>query len=477
MCATPYAHVKASAVAAGCYLVTYVQVSYCSSKSECYPFPHCYPFPSQGQPVRLGARISKCWLRLLEGERMDPAIVPMHELPWILSVGSNTLPITASLVQQTQVAAYIVFSALSAVTWDCLLAMAEECRIVQRYGWSVAVLAYFVARISTGILCVLSLIFYLPANFTAMGIMMTVGSAAKSYMFLLRLRAVYGNSKLVKLFVGVGWLAVVGTRMTIAFMISTSPVGQAGYCTITNTALPPVLSMWVNVAYDTCIFVAISARITSYRAFTAKAWTSYFFRGHGLPLAMRHLLQEGRHYYVFVSFPITTMCGFNVKIFSTTVIFALSSAILGVAMAPVSPVFQAVWAVPAFGIETNMTCKVFRKMALRSVGGAQNRSAAPVEAWTTGGLSVVEIETFELQTQTTDIELGSVCQNSTSSNYECSCRFYANELRVYPNSPNQHSILYMTKDAALYLGGKYLGGKFSEAVQVEGPGGRNTQWL
>lgn len=61
-----------------------------------------------------------------------------------------------------------------------------------------------------------------PTMLTIIGVTMTVGSAAKSYMFLVRLRAVYGNSKLVKWFVGMGWLAVVAIRTTVAFMVQTA---------------------------------------------------------------------------------------------------------------------------------------------------------------------------------------------------------------------------------------------------------------
>lgn len=49
-----------------------------------------------------------------------------------------------------------------------------------------------------------------------------IGSAAKAYLFLLRVRAVYGNSKLVTLFVGAGWLVVVCTRVTAAYIVHSS---------------------------------------------------------------------------------------------------------------------------------------------------------------------------------------------------------------------------------------------------------------
>lgn len=73
-------------------------------------------------------------------------------------------------------------------------------------------------------------------------------------------------------------------------------------------------------------------------------------------------------------------------------------------MASVSPVFQLVWTIPPVAIETNMTCKVFRAMALRSTHGKRDDSMS-VEAWTTE-LSIRELEALELQTQMTDIDLG-----------------------------------------------------------------------
>lgn len=49
-----------------------------------------------------------------------------------------------------------------------------------------------------------------------------LASAAKAYLFLIRVRAIYGNSKLVTLLVGMGWLAVVSARMTVPSMVHTA---------------------------------------------------------------------------------------------------------------------------------------------------------------------------------------------------------------------------------------------------------------
>lgn len=44
-------------------------------------------------------------------------------------------------------------------TWDWTLALEEEFRLVKRCGRSLAILAYFVARATAVMLCILSLVF------------------------------------------------------------------------------------------------------------------------------------------------------------------------------------------------------------------------------------------------------------------------------------------------------------------------------
>lgn len=55
--------------------------------------------------------------------------------------------------------------------------------------------------------------------FTIVSVMSMLGSISKGYLFLLRVRAVYGNSILINVCLGMGWLAVVGTRMAVPIMV------------------------------------------------------------------------------------------------------------------------------------------------------------------------------------------------------------------------------------------------------------------
>ncbi|KZP31643.1 hypothetical protein FIBSPDRAFT_944714 [Athelia psychrophila] len=297
------------------------------------------------------------------------------------------------LLQQTQAATYIASFALTVSTWDWALTLEEESRIVKRCGRSLAVLAYFVARTTAVILCLLSLVFLTivppdenrcSALMSGIGLMTMTGSAAKTYLFLLRVRAVYNNSKLVELVSGVAWLAVVCARMTVVFMTRTS----TGHCAVVDVGLIPIFSMWFTAAYDTCIFLSISVRLTSYTKFKRTPGIPSFVRGYGLPHTMRHLLQDSQFYYFITMF------------------FNLLAAIT--AVSPISPIYQAIFSVPAYAIEVVMTCKVFRAMILRSLDRAQdvdiNLSAVPAEARTTA-TSIFELDTvLEHRIRTMNIE-------------------------------------------------------------------------
>ncbi|KZP30922.1 hypothetical protein FIBSPDRAFT_849929 [Athelia psychrophila] len=314
----------------------------------------------------------------------------------------------SDIVQQTQAATYVIWCALSLWSWDWALALAEEYETVKICGRSCAMLAYVIARISTGILCVFVLVFYMgtlnndcnSSAFLGIGISITIGTAAKSWLFLMRVRAIYSNSKLVTVIAGVGWLGVVGTRATVAFLVHASPVpGHTGFCAISGFALIPVIALWLNWAYDTCIYIAISVKLTSYTTSSTNSRNLSSFRGDGLPHTMRHLLNDGHAYYLYVFAISPVSYGIKRTIFSTTIFFILFAAIITVS-SQTGPTIRASFSITAFAIETNMTCKIFRAMILRSVDVDHNVFLTPVETHTTA--TSFELTALELQTQTPD---------------------------------------------------------------------------
>lgn len=63
------------------------------------------------------------------------------------------------------------------------------------------------------------------------GVFFAIGVPSTSLLFLLRVRAVYGNSKLVTAFFGIIWLAISGTSVLILTGISGGEFRMLHDCT------------------------------------------------------------------------------------------------------------------------------------------------------------------------------------------------------------------------------------------------------
>lgn len=183
-------------------------------------------------------------------------------------------------------------------------------------------------RITIVGLCILIIVFQTTALpncqplFIAMAVCTITGTAANSFLFLLRVCAVYSSSgntmlcgkskgeRLVAIVFGVWWVAVVGTTVLYTFGVGTEHQGATLMCGVTSAEDWSTASLWVNAGYDTCIFVAISARIASYaiqpspntshfnaRSTSGERWRA-FMKGDGLSHLCKELLRGGQLFYL-----------------------------------------------------------------------------------------------------------------------------------------------------------------------------------
>lgn len=184
-------------------------------------------------------------------------------------------------------------------------------------------------RIAIAGLCTLLVAFQTAALpncqplFIVMAVCTIAGTAANSFLFLLRVRAVYsssGTSKLwgksrgervVVIIFGVWWVAVVGTTALYSFGVKIEHKAGTMMCAIASTKDWSTTSLLVNAGYDTCIFVAISARIASYAIkpspitshfntkLTSRGGWWAFMRGDGLSHLCKELIGGGQLFYLY----------------------------------------------------------------------------------------------------------------------------------------------------------------------------------
>ncbi|KZP10718.1 hypothetical protein FIBSPDRAFT_937929 [Athelia psychrophila] len=259
-----------------------------------------------------------------------------------------------ALERDAQTAKYIVISAMTCLTWDWMLSVVEEYRMVKKCGLSIAVAVYFLARISMTVNFVLIIIFQssllgCTSLFIAMIATMTgIGAAADSYIFFLRVRAVCNNSRTVTLIFGAGCLTVAATNIALPFSIHASRLMDAHRCYYSSTEAWSTVNLWVRAAYNSAVFITISARIASYgirhQPSQHKRRVQAFFSAEELPCIFRNLLHGGQFFYF------------------STIGLTLVAAVM--AVLPLSSIWRAILSNPSLASETIMTCRIFRVFVL-----------------------------------------------------------------------------------------------------------------
>ena len=123
---------------------------------------------------------------------------------------------------------------------------------------------------------------------------------ASSFLFLLRVRAVFGSERLVQFMFSFLWLGVLGSALTLPFALHGAHIGPTEYCLDANVKAFGSAGMVASTIYDTLVFLAISWKLStdSMTGSTFGNKVKLFFGGRALPTLSRGLLQSGQVYYL-----------------------------------------------------------------------------------------------------------------------------------------------------------------------------------
>ncbi|KZP02484.1 hypothetical protein FIBSPDRAFT_880302 [Athelia psychrophila] len=208
-----------------------------------------------------------------------------------------------------RVVGYLYTSSSVMYAYDWLLSISEEVEISSQSSltWSIAI--YFLSRASQLVYLLLAMEFSKPhanwVNCTAFfaGIIITSSVAIIStcFLFFLRVRAVYLQSRTITILFGA--LLVVTASVSIGYGALTvrgaERVPHTPYCTATTIKYNDVPIMTTFV-HDTMIFLAISCRLAA-DAVPAGDWRSRVLTvvtGKGLFSLSRSLMKGGQLYYL-----------------------------------------------------------------------------------------------------------------------------------------------------------------------------------
>ncbi|KZP05563.1 hypothetical protein FIBSPDRAFT_1054017 [Athelia psychrophila] len=269
--------------------------------------------------------------------------------------GSSAVVSTAFRARNSS---YLFTSNLAMYAYDWLLSISEEVAIVSQGSltWSIAI--YFLSRTSHLVYLLLAIAFNkanwvnCTAFFVCLIITSSVAITSTSFLFFLRVRAVYLQSRTITILFGALWVVTASVSIGFGALVvhGAERVPHTAHCTNTigKYNFIPVTMTFVH---DTMVFLAISYRLAA-GAVTAGDWRSRVLSivtGKGLFSLSRSLMKGGQLYYL-----------------ATTVFFFVNLATM------TSPSIHYNWLHYnriglCLGFSNMMACLVFRGVALGQI--------------------------------------------------------------------------------------------------------------
>lgn len=141
---------------------------------------------------------------------------------------------------------------------------------------------------------------YCRVALVVLGCCIAIATPATAFLFLLRIRAVFWDYRIVVVLFCVLWLGILGTGWIVPFSIRASNIGPTNYCIDTDIESISSIVVMVNTAYDTLVFFAISwymFRMT-YTEGSCISRLRNLFRGTDNCKISDMLLRSGQLYYL-----------------------------------------------------------------------------------------------------------------------------------------------------------------------------------
>ncbi|KZP28290.1 hypothetical protein FIBSPDRAFT_852798 [Athelia psychrophila] len=215
-----------------------------------------------------------------------------------------------AIAGQYQASCYILAATLTAYVYDWLLSISEEQAIYARYGLPRSNAIYLLSRV-TSFAYLLSVAAFAIApvdNCQAVewsaGVFSVLAAASTSFLFLLRVRAVYSYSAVVITLFGCLWVGMIGGTAYYIKSLTAHHISTTDRCTESSTnnylLILPTVVLGIT---DTIIFTAISYRLAR-NSISADAgrcgWTRAFVKGDGLYSLSKALLKSGQVYFLAI---------------------------------------------------------------------------------------------------------------------------------------------------------------------------------
>ncbi|KAK0241562.1 hypothetical protein EDD85DRAFT_405879 [Armillaria nabsnona] len=239
---------------------------------------------------------------------------------------------------------------LGGYLWDVAINLENDYQLLFKHRIRYPTVIYYMSRVFT--------LAYILTTFTcrltdipncdtaqlALGICNVLSQTFTSFLFFLRVTAVWHKNQCVFFFFTILWLGVIAGAITVPVGIRGAHIGMTQHCINVRVPEYAQLSIIMPLIFDSCTFVAITYRILLYSCVeeTARGRLRAFL-GRGVPIISRNLLLGGQQYYL------VAVCG-NVVCLILVLVPGLPA------------VYRAMCTIPILAIINAMACIVFRKI-------------------------------------------------------------------------------------------------------------------
>ncbi|KAJ6570571.1 hypothetical protein DFH09DRAFT_1033071 [Mycena vulgaris] len=290
------------------------------------------------------------------------------------------------------VSAYGVVGCTAVFIWDVLNNLRNDYRLLFKRRFHVASGAYVVSRLACLVYLVGFTIFSTHpiqacnTAFVAFSCFYSLVISTSTFLFLLRVRAVYDGDRLVTATFGFLWLTVVGTSMIVPFSGNAQRLGDSFQCVIVSVGVYSSSAGITLTVYDTLVFFAISYRLVSNfrdsEELTRGELVRAFFSGAGLPAFSKAVFTDGQMYYMITA-ATNGVATFLLYIPNTT--------------PGANAMDHGVLVIPNIALMSIMACRVYRTTKLRVPGSTEFSLPTLNTVGPSGGppipLSVVQLST------------------------------------------------------------------------------------
>ncbi|KAF9457503.1 hypothetical protein BDZ94DRAFT_1273028 [Collybia nuda] len=247
---------------------------------------------------------------------------------------------------------YVVVGGLSILTWDIVVHMRADYKLFLRHRIHFPAATYLFSRWSTLAYAITTVLFLTASVEDCMALVKAkcvvyhLSASSTSFLFFLRVRAVFERNIYITAGFFLLWLIVSGGTFLAVVNVSGTHIGTSRHCDFED--VKSYLTAIANITlalFDTCIFIAITWRLSDGESSLERGVAVRQRRlnpcGRHLPEFSRGLLRDGQQYYM--------------------VAMLANLLVLTMEFVPGIPLqYRTIFLAPAMELTNIMACHVFR---------------------------------------------------------------------------------------------------------------------